>query len=518
MMNQPILNKEVRAQLCSILALPCSDQNESSSLLSHLSSDLQTDSRAVQTGHTFIAYPGEKTDGRRFIAQAIQNGATAVLWEAEHFEWDSRWQVANLAVSSLRQKAGMIADALCGSPSAKLWMVGVTGTNGKTSCCRWIADALNEASCKCALIGTLGNGFAGELQPSLNTTPDAVSLHGLLKNYLAAGAKAVAMEVSSHALMQGRVNGVNFDVALLTNLSRDHLDYHGNMKSYAAAKQRLFDWHGLKFAVINLDDAFGVELVLMLREMNVEVIAYGLTDAALHLAERYGLRMVYGKVREMNAQGIHLTIRSSWGATELKSSLLGRFNAENLLGVLAVLLVSDIDLTDAVNSLSHVQSVAGRMQQLGGTDKPSVVIDYAHTPDALEKVLLTLRETIKEGRLICVFGCGGDRDRGKRAMMGRVAEQFADFCIVTCDNPRSEPPEQIIAEIKSGMKMDQHDISIDRAAAIERAIQMAKAGDMVLIAGKGHENTQEIKGVKYPFSDMELAEKQLTMYLAENIR
>ncbi|MDO8208278.1 MAG: UDP-N-acetylmuramoyl-L-alanyl-D-glutamate--2,6-diaminopimelate ligase [Gallionella sp.] len=479
---------------------------------------LVTDSRAIRQGDTFVAYPGEKSDGRQFIAQAIAQGANAVIFEklvsgpdALNFVWDAAWNVAHLAVPDLRHKAGLLADEVYGTPSAHLWTVGVTGTNGKTSTCHWIAQALNDAGKKCALIGTLGNGFAGALQASANTTPDAVCLQGLLADYLRNGAQAVAMEVSSHALAQGRVNGVRYDVAMLTNLTRDHLDYHGDMQSYAAAKRRLFDWQALKFAVINLDDAFGAELALQLKDREVEVIAYGLSQAALHLAERHGMRMVYGNVLQMSAQGMRLEIRSSWGGGELNSTLVGKFNAANLLGALAVLLVSDISLIDAVASLSRVLPVAGRMQRIGENSQPAVIVDYAHTPDALEKVLLALREVSvsTEDRLICVFGCGGDRDRGKRAMMGLVAEKFADSCIVTSDNPRSEDPRNIISDVVSGMSANKHEIIVDRAAAIERAIGLAKCGDIVLVAGKGHEDYQEIEGVKHCFSDVDVSMQAL---------
>jgi len=509
---------------------------------------LVTDSRAVRQGDTFVAYPGEKMDGRQFIAQAIAQGANAVIWDAQHFAWDAAWQIPNLAVSDLRHKAGWLADAVYGAPSEKLWMVGVTGTNGKTSTSHWIAHALNDAGKKCALIGTLGNGFVGALQASANTTPEAIRVHGLLAEYLRADAQAVAMEVSSHALMQGRVNGVRFDVALLTNLSRDHLDYHGDMESYAASKRKLFDWDQLKFAVINLDDTFGAELAEQLRDGSAEVIGYGLSDAALQLAERLGLRMVYGNLAEMNGQGLRLNVHSSWGtaatryceaadcgssrlapppapdacahrvggAAQINSALVGRFNAANLLGTLAVLLVSGIELGEAAQSLNKVQAVAGRMQRVSDAGQPTVIVDYAHTPDALEKVLLALREVGAStgGRLICVFGCGGDRDRGKRAMMGLIAERFSDHCIVTSDNPRSEDPQRIIAEILGGMTANNHEVIIERAAAIEHAIGMARQRDTVLLAGKGHEDYQEINGVRCPFSDVAVAGHALRMWRA----
>ncbi len=470
---------------------------------------LVTDSRLVKSGDTFVAYPGEKSDGRKYISQAIERGAKAVIWEARHFAWNENWNIPNVAVADLRHKAGVIADAVYGEPSKHLWMVGVTGTNGKTSTCHWIAQALNQTGKKCALIGTLGNGFAGALHASDNTTPDAIKVQSLLSEYLGCDAKAVAMEVSSHALTQGRVNGVHFDVALLTNLSRDHLDYHGDMESYAAAKRSLFDWHALKYAVINFDDAFGAELALQLLDKEVEVIGYGLSDAALHLAEHHGMRMVYGKLLRMSAEGMRMEIYSSWGMGELHSTMLGRFNASNLLGALAVLLASEVGLDDALRALGKVDSAAGRMQKIGDAGQPVVIVDYAHTPDALEKVLVALREICAgsdaTGKLYCVFGCGGDRDRGKRAMMGRIAEKFSDNCIVTSDNPRSEDPKLIIDEVVGGMTMTNHNIILDRAAAIEYAILGAAPGDTVLIAGKGHEDYQEIEGVKHAFSDVKVA-------------
>jgi UDP-N-acetylmuramoyl-L-alanyl-D-glutamate--2,6-diaminopimelate ligase len=475
---------------------------------------LVTDSRLVKKGDTFVAYPGAQVDGRQFIAQAIANGANAVIWEAKNFTWDESWTLPNLAISDLRQQAGALANYVYGEPSQKLWMVGVTGTNGKTTCSHWIVRALTALGRKSALLGTLGNGFPDELQPSVNTTPDAISVHGLLADYTQQGAQAVAMEVSSHALAQGRVNGVHFDVALLTNLTRDHLDYHGDMHSYAAAKRRLFDWSSLKYAVLNLDDYFGAELAEALRDAEVEVVGYGINESSLELAERLGLRMVFGGDLRMDAEGIKLAVRSSWGGAELQSRQLGRFNAANLLGALAVLLVSGVELSDAVNELAQQKSVAGRMQVLGGKDKPTVVVDYAHTPDALEKVLHALREvaTASGGKVICVFGCGGDRDRGKRPMMGTVASTLADECIITSDNPRSETPKAIIDAILFGVEGNEYQVIEDRAQAITRSVSAARAEDTVLIAGKGHEGYQEINGVKQPFSDSEVVRRALSVW------
>ena len=476
---------------------------------------LVSDSRMVGTGDTFVAYPGAQADGRRFIAQAIARGANAVIWEAHDFEWNRDWNVPNLAVRDLRHRAGEIADRVYGRPSHKLWMVGVTGTNGKTSCSHWLAKTFGALGRKSALLGTLGNGFPGALQATANTTPDALLVHGLLAEYAQQGAQAAVMEVSSHALTQGRVNGVHYDVALLTNLTRDHLDYHGDMQSYAAAKRCLFDWAQLKHAVLNLDDEFGAELAEQLRDTSVEVVGYGLSDASLQLAERLGIRMVYGTLTQVDAQGLTLQLHTSWGAAPLQSKLIGRFNASNLLGALAVLLVSGIELEDAARELGLQKAVAGRMQTMGGKDASAVVVDYAHTPDALEKVLLTLREvTPAGGDVICVFGCGGDRDRGKRPMMGTVASKFADVRIITSDNPRGEEPRAIIDAIIMGME-GEFQIIEDRARAIAHAIGKAREIDTVLIAGKGHEDYQEIKGVRHPFSDAEIAHRALSMWKPE---
>jgi UDP-N-acetylmuramoyl-L-alanyl-D-glutamate--2,6-diaminopimelate ligase len=478
---------------------------------------LVADSRLIQSGDIFVAYRGEKNDGRLYIAAAITQGANAVIYEAENFVWNATWEVPHLAVEDLRTQAGELADVVYGKATEKLWMVGVTGTNGKTSTTHWIAQALNDAAKKCALIGTLGNGFFDALQTTANTTPEAIQVHKLCADYLQAGAQAVAMEVSSHALDQGRISGVHFDVALLTNLSRDHLDYHGDMERYAASKRKFFDVQSLRYVVLNLDDATGAEWAAALRKDGVEVIGYGLSDAALKRAQILGLRMIYGHVAAMTESGLEIVVHSTWGTARLRSHLVGRFNAENLLGVLAVLLVSGIALNDAVDSLANVQAVAGRMQRLGGKSLPTVIVDYAHTPDALEKVLQTLREmtAVRGGNLVCVFGCGGNRDNGKRPMMGKVAEQLADRCIVTSDNPRDENPAEIVAQITLGMTGNNHRVIIDREAAINHAIAHAQPGDTVLIAGKGHEDYQEIHGVKHDFSDVQVAQRALQSWPME---
>ncbi|MDD5330696.1 MAG: UDP-N-acetylmuramoyl-L-alanyl-D-glutamate--2,6-diaminopimelate ligase [Sulfuricella sp.] len=464
---------------------------------------LAVDSRQVRPGDTFAAYPGERLDGRKFIAQAISAGANAVLWERAGFEWNVEWKVPNLGIDGLRDKIGGIAGQVYGEPSRRLWTIGITGTNGKTSCSHWLAQCLGALGRKTAVVGTLGNGFPAALTPSANTTPDAVSLHGLLHDYLADGAQCAAMEVSSHGLAQGRVNGVHFDVAMLTNLSRDHLDYHGDMASYAAAKAGLFAWPELKYAVLNLDDPFGAELAGRLGCGGVQTVGYSLQGNKDNC--RFAV-LAHDLVAD--AAGIRFEAVTPWGRARVHSTLLGRFNAANLLAALAVLLVSGAGLEDAVRELGRVEAVAGRFQRLGGGVRPLVVVDYAHTPDALEKVLGTLREILGGGRLACVFGCGGDRDRGKRPLMGEVASRLADSVIVTSDNPRGEEPGAIIADIVEGMGAN-HRVIEDRAAAIDAAVRGAKPGDIVLIAGKGHEDYQEINGARLPFSDVDVAQRVL---------
>ena len=461
---------------------------------------LATDSRNVHAGDTFLAFPGEKLDGRKFIVQAIAAGATSVLWESEGFAWNREWQVANLGIKGLRGKIGELASHLYGQPSQKLWVIGVTGTNGKTSCSHWIAQCLTQLGRKTAVVGTLGNGFLDALEPTLNATPDAVLLQAQMAKFVEQGAQCVAIEVSSHSLVQGRVNGVDFDIALFTNLSRDHLDYHGDMATYGAAKAKLFHWPSLQYAIINLDDRFGMELAAGLAQSPVTILGYGL-----------GKGEISGHRLNLSKHGLSLEIVSTWGTAKLQSRMLGAYNASNLLGVLATLLASEVPLHDAVKVLQEVRPVPGRLHVLSEKGRPTVVVDYAHTPDALEKVLHALRQILNGGenaRLICVFGCGGERDRGKRPLMGAVASRLADVSIVTSDNPRGEAPLAIIEEIVAGMQPNRRVIE-DRAAAINRAIGEARENDIVLIAGKGHETYQEIDGVKLPFNDVEVARAAL---------
>ena len=472
---------------------------------------LAADSRSLAAGEVFLAYPGSRRDGREFIPAALQRGAAAVLWEREGFEWNPGWRVPNLGVENLRGLAGRLAHEIYGRPSERLWMIGVTGTNGKTSCSHWIAQACSACGAKTAVVGTLGTGFPGALDAGVNTTPDAVLLHRSLAGLLAQGAQGVAMEVTSIGLDQGRVNGVAFGAALFTNLSRDHLDYHGDMESYARAKQRLFETPDLKHAVLNLDDVQGVQIARALAGRGISRAGY---SCFAGVAARSGLeRYAEAHAIEVSPQGIAFEVRSSWGEAGIESALLGRFNVSNLLGVLTTMLVSGVPFDRATAALADLEPVAGRMQRLGGAGKPVVVVDYAHTPDALEKTLVALKDVAKAsgGRLAVVFGCGGERDRGKRPLMGAVASRHADAILVTSDNPRGEDPAAIIAEISAAIPVP-HEAIEDRRAAIERAIASAGAEDVVLIAGKGHETYQEIAGRRLPFSDALEAKQALSRW------
>lgn len=458
---------------------------------------MTVDSRAVRPGDTFVAYPGAALDGRDYIAQAVSNGAGSVLWDSEGYVWNRRWRIPNLGVAQLRSNAGVIASEVYGKPSARLWTIGVTGTNGKTSCSQWIAQALTRVRRKCAVIGTLGSGFPGRLDAHANTTPDAVSLHARMRSFVRAGAQAVCMEASSHGLVQDRLAGVEFDVAMLTNLTRDHLDYHGTMRRYKAAKARLFRWPTLSHAVVNLDDAFGCELAQRWKHRRSAILGYGFARRSTKLRGP----CVEGRNLRLGLDGISFDIASPWGRATLESPLIGRFNAANLLGSLATLLASDVSLEQSVAALQKLAPVPGRTERYGGGRTPLVIVDYAHTPDALQKVLESLRAAAgARTRLICVFGCGGDRDRGKRPLMGAVASRHADEVIITSDNPRGEDPLDIIAQVAKGVRGRHRQIA-DRRQAVMHAIAGARSGDIVLVAGKGHEQYQEIRGVRRRYSD-----------------
>ncbi len=465
-----------------------------------------SDSRRAAPGAAFFAWPGRNGDGRRHIPQALEQRCAAVVWESEDFAWDSRWNVPNAPVPGLRAQAGLLAHEFHGRPSDSMWVCGVTGTNGKTSCTQWLAHLLALKDTKAAVIGTLGSGFPGDLAEIPNTTPDALELHRLLAEMKRAGAAAVAMEVSSHGLDQGRVNGVAFDCALFTNLTQDHLDYHGSMAAYAAAKARLFEVPGLQTAVLNLDDAFGVQLAQRLAARGVHTIGYCLSGAPIEVSE-------FIVARSIDAHRVN--IQSTWGEASVRIPQLGRFNVANALGVLGCLVAKGVPFAEGANLLEQLPPVPGRMQKIAeGPGRPLVVVDYAHTPDALDKVLAALRPVAEArgGRLVAVFGAGGGRDSAKRPLMGLAASRRADQVMLTSDNPRDEDPHAIIDAVRSGVAAKfaaNCTIEPDRAKAIAAAIGGAAAADVILIAGKGHERVQEIAGQRLPFSDADLADAAL---------
>jgi len=469
---------------------------------------LASDSRNVQPGDLFFAVRGGQRHGLEFLATVKAAGAVAVVWEPT---WEGPLSVDDalplLATPELRQKLGLIASRFYGEPSRRLQVIGITGTDGKTSCAHFLAQALSSAeSGPCGILGTLGVGVHGQTEPSLHTTPDPLAVQRWLADLVAAGRRYAVMEASSHALDQGRVNGIAFAVAVLTQLSRDHLDYHGTLDAYATAKRRLFVEHQPDWAVLNLDDAFGQRLAV---EAQVQrgIITYGLGEQPTTLE-----RFVQGQRLELTANGLRLHIQSSWGQGELRAGLLGRFNASNLLATLATLLALEMPFDEALARLAQTATVPGRMERIGGeSGQPLAVIDYAHTPYALEQVLSALREHGRRSHLWCVFGCGGDRDPGKRPLMGAAAERLADRVIVADDNPRTEDPDRIVSDILSGMKHPEAAMVIrDRRAAIVHALAEAEAGDIVLIAGKGHEDYQIVGTERFLFSDRVTAHEFLS--------
>jgi len=462
-----------------------------------------SDSRRVQRGDLFLACAGGHAHGLDYLAQVVQAGAAAVIYEspaAGHPALMTTPVVPLLPLDDLRSQLGNIAARFYQHPSRALDVIGITGTNGKTSCSQFIAQALDNKDARCGVIGTLGYGLSGELSAAERTTPDVVAVQHLLADMLDRGARHVAMEVSSHALDQGRVNGVDFQVAVWTNLSRDHLDYHGDMASYAKAKQRLFQVPSLRHAVINLDDDYGRELIASIPS-GVRISGYTLNAKVTQHAVLEAQRIVSGTVLQLSDAGIELDVKSAWGDGRLQTGLLGRFNASNLLAALTTLLVLDVPFTTALERLGRVSTVPGRMERFGGGRQPLVVVDYAHTPDALEQALQALRPHC-HGKLWCVFGCGGERDTGKRPLMGAVAERNADRVLVTDDNPRGEDPIQIIADIMNGMRdPDAAYLRRDRNQAIAFAIEQSRPGDVILVAGKGHEDYQQVGTRRIPYSD-----------------
>lgn len=466
------------------------------------------DSRHVVPGGLFIACAGISSHGLEYVEQAIRQGAVAVLWEpAGNVQRPSLpAEVAAIEVPRLAAVTGRIAAAFYGNPSQRMDVVGITGTNGKTSVSHLVAQAVAAYGRRCAIVGTLGYGFIDSLEPPTHTTPDAVKLQQLLAQLAGGGADSVAMEVSSHALEQHRVSGIGFRTAVFTNLGRDHLDYHVDLASYAAAKRRLFRMPELKSAVVNADDAVGRDIVAEL-PASVRAIVFA-TQPESHHGLSVADAILANRI-EFDTQGLLIDVTYAGENYLLRAPLFGRFNALNLLAVFGVLLSFDINPADAARALSFVRPVRGRMERLGGGEQPLVIVDYAHTPDALAQILSAAREHCS-GKLSCVFGCGGDRDRGKRPEMGRIAAALADAVTVTDDNPRTENADDIVKEILAGIAdMNNVQVQRDRAIAIRESIAAASAGDVIVIAGKGHEDYQIVGTRREHFSDAEVARAAL---------
>ncbi|HSH41663.1 MAG TPA: UDP-N-acetylmuramoyl-L-alanyl-D-glutamate--2,6-diaminopimelate ligase [Arenicellales bacterium] len=454
-------------------------------------SGVALDSRALQPGELFLACPGARLDGRAFISDAIERGAAAVAYEPDAFDYTAA--APGIPVPGLAQRASEIGARFYRRPSEDLYVIGVTGTNGKTSCVHFLAQCLERLGQQPRMIGTLGSGRVARPDTGELTTPGPLQLQRLMRQFADDGATHVAMEVSSHALAQGRVAAVAFDAAVFTNLSRDHLDYHADLDEYAAAKKILFEASSLRFAVVNGDDAVGREIC---EQAASPVITFG-TDGALRAADV-----------SVGENGLSLSIDNPYRRLSVSAALVGQINVANLLAVAGVLLEMGFDPAAVEDALNHLEPVPGRMELFraprGG---PTAVVDYAHTPDALERALHSVREHCR-GELWCVFGCGGDRDRGKRPEMGRIAEALADRVVITNDNPRSEPPAEIAAEIAGGMN-GRPRVILDRRQAIAAALESAGPGDWVLIAGKGHETYQIIGEKVSDFDDRQVVSSSL---------
>jgi UDP-N-acetylmuramyl-tripeptide synthetase len=491
---------------------------------------LSSDSRRIAPGDAFIAWPGTANDARRFVRDAMRAGASACLVEAQGasaFDWSGLDGVA--CVPGLKREAGVIASAFMGEPSRQLTMLATTGTNGKTSTAWWTAQALAVLGRRCGVIGTLGSGIppaadgsgaalspegvsalgptgAATFTPTGFTTPDPIALQATLRDFVERGLVACALEASSIGVEEQRLNGTHLDVVMFTNLTQDHLDYHGSMQAYWAAKLKLFAWPGLKAAVVNVDDPRGAVLAEQLSEQPIALWSYSVAAPARLRAQNIRYR----------DGGLCFDVIEDAACVEVATRMIGDYNVSNLLAVIGGLRSLDFPLADVARACAHLGPVPGRMQRVpAGAQRegsvPAVVVDYAHTPDALEKALTALQPLARQrgGRLWCVFGCGGNRDPGKRPLMGAIAARRAQQVVVTSDNPRDEDPAAIVAQIVAGMPADVGRAIEDRRAAIEYALSHASPSDVILLAGKGHEDYQEIAGVKRPFSDIEEAQRCL---------
>jgi UDP-N-acetylmuramoyl-L-alanyl-D-glutamate--2,6-diaminopimelate ligase len=473
---------------------------------------LSHDSRKAKKGDLFVALSGDRAHGLMHAVEAVKKGAVVVLWEDNYENCDEiihdiSKQAVCLRCQNLKTMVGEMADRFYGHPSSKLNMIGVTGTDGKTSISHFIAQCLDDSSTRCGVLGTLGNGFIDELSATGLTTVPVIDVHQSLSKMYDHGAAHAVMEVSSHGLDQGRVNAVSFDTAVFSNFSQDHLDYHDTLEAYAAAKKELFSMPGLKAAVINLDDAFGRELA---EECKSRLCVWGYSTCAdTSDLKQYADYIVHTREIEAIENGYRLTVKTPKGSGSFSIGLLGSFNITNVLAALATLLVSNMSFEEAIKRLHSLHPVVGRMEAIKVKEKPTVIVDYAHTPNALEVVCKTVGDHF-QGDLWCVFGCGGDRDNSKRPLMASAAEQFCDRIIVTSDNPRHEDPQKIIDQIMRGFAdQDVAKVIVDRKQAIEYAINNANENDVVLLTGKGHECSQVIGDSHIAFSDSHVARQCL---------
>ncbi|ASQ45438.1 UDP-N-acetylmuramoyl-L-alanyl-D-glutamate--2,6-diaminopimelate ligase [Legionella clemsonensis] len=460
-------------------------------------SGLQNDSRQISPGFLFLAYPGAHTDGRLFISQAVASGASAIVYDPAG--WSTAKlpeQVIGIPLENLAAKLGDIASRFYHYPAKKLTATGVTGTNGKTTIAYQLAQAYDLLGESAAYIGTIGQGKIAELKELGNTTPDALCLQQLLATYQQNAVQQVCMEVSSHALCQHRVDSIEFQQAIFTNLSHEHLDYHLTMEAYAKAKTLLFAKPTLKSAIINRDDSYYQLMKDAITAISCQVVSYGIKEEA-------------ADVRALNWQvdltGTTFDVLSPWGQLQLKINALGFFNIYNALAIFSSLAVNNYPIATIASIMSKLQAAHGRMEVV--SHEPYIIVDYAHTPDALENVLATLSR-IKKNRLLVVFGCGGDRDKTKRPMMGKIAEQYSDIAIITSDNPRTEDPMTIIKDVEAGVANPSRIVKIvDRREAIAKALSLAEKDDIVLISGKGHETYQQIGNLRSFFSDQDAVRK-----------
>lgn len=471
-------------------------------------SSISLDSRTVMAGGLFLLLAKDSAQRLQFLQQAIEKGADVIAYDSEHVllpteqELCEQHNVKTYAIDHLSNNAGEIAARFYDYPSKTLTVIAITGTNGKTSVSQFIAQALEFLHMPCGVIGTLGVGRITDLKSTGMTTPDPVTLQSVLAEFKKQAINYVVIEASSHALEQGRLNSVEIDIAVLTNLSRDHLDYHSTMDSYARAKQRLFEFASINKAVINIDNEFGQTLIEQLDKTAVKLLSYSSQAVKQKNVDMH----IQAVAISTKPEGLSFKIQNKLSDVDINSSLVGRFNVDNLLAATLVLLAVDIGYKQAIKAITHCHAVDGRMEVYGGNNQAQVVIDFAHTPDALTQALTSLKSHLTaKGQLWCVFGCGGDRDTGKRALMGTSVETYADKLVITADNPRSESNDAIVKDILSGINnMSNVHIEHDRQKAIIHAITAATTNDIVLVAGKGHEQYQEILGIKHPFSDAQV--------------